>query len=681
MFNINDIFFKPTLSHFEWMIENKQFPDNVQLKFEFGQFGNNRRNILAKELLLQMMELRQPLKNAYISLWNIPIDAQWLHSFLEPLKEGHYFDGITIDFYACELNDDCIKAIVELLKAGGPEGLCLNFKDCDLSADNINSIIDALKEQHGPKGLAINFEDNDNLKECIPNIASLLAIKAAPENFKLNLRENRVYDDGAALIAQALENAPEGFMLDLGVNGISKVGATALAHALEKAPKRFHLNLSSNSIGSEGAEAFANALQKGAIPEGLELNLSYNYSIGDVGASYIADALKLTNRALISSLNMSATGLTEKGLGAFSHVFSGQNGFPKHFKLYLKSLHRTRTKEEDYHAGLATMLGGLQDHFAPKGLELHLTSNSLGNESLAKIADYIEQGKFIEDTLINLDFNLDIGDKGLEALSRALMSPKAPVNLKLSLSTLGNSSITPQGVEYLGHALASGKAPNGLSLNLRGIKLCDDGIISFINSLQDGQLPQDLTLNLIGNRIGVKGAVALVEFFKTSRLPKGLKLLLGNNNFGEATMDLIMAAIENAPANFQLQLLDTPISIAHLKAIVKVLLSNTNVTNLVLTNVYCFETQQIQRYCLRNNLIFNHPECETYIKKICYKNNMYATPISSQETSSITSNFGIFSNDQHLLMSLPKPVHEFCTKLETLGDPSQSLSRQNVLVI
>jgi ankyrin repeat protein len=111
----------------------------------------------------------------------------------------------------------------------------------------------------------------------------------------LNLGRNNIGDEGAKLIAQALEHT-DLIGLDLNSNNIGDAGALALAEALKKPTSKLtSLNLCTNEIGLPGVIELAEALRTNKTLKELGL---YCNDIGSEGLVAIAEALK-TNRTLI----------------------------------------------------------------------------------------------------------------------------------------------------------------------------------------------------------------------------------------------------------------------------------------------------------------------------------------------------------------------------------------------
>jgi Leucine Rich repeat len=98
----------------------------------------------------------------------------------------------------------------------------------------------------------------------------------------------------AAMTSQDNNSSPQWIILDLRGNKITNQGAIALAEALPFQPSLRHVNLEWNDIGNAGAIALAEKFQSCKLEL---LNLSYNPSIDDNAVQAMSWALQ-TNRAL-----------------------------------------------------------------------------------------------------------------------------------------------------------------------------------------------------------------------------------------------------------------------------------------------------------------------------------------------------------------------------------------------
>ncbi|CAK0906553.1 unnamed protein product, partial [Prorocentrum cordatum] len=134
--------------------------------------------------------------------------------------------------------------------------------------------------------------------EQVRQVAAVLASGAAPRLQRLYLSSNRVGDEGAAALAEALRAPgalPRLQRLYLFDNRVGDEGAAALAEALRAPgalPSLQALGLDGNRVGDEGAAALAEALRApGALPSLQALGLDGNRA-GDEGAAALAEALR-----------------------------------------------------------------------------------------------------------------------------------------------------------------------------------------------------------------------------------------------------------------------------------------------------------------------------------------------------------------------------------------------------
>eukprot|EP00511_Aplanochytrium_stocchinoi_P011954 CAMPEP_0204875770 /NCGR_PEP_ID=MMETSP1348-20121228/46820_1 /ASSEMBLY_ACC=CAM_ASM_000700 /TAXON_ID=215587 /ORGANISM="Aplanochytrium stocchinoi, Strain GSBS06" /LENGTH=757 /DNA_ID=CAMNT_0052032375 /DNA_START=59 /DNA_END=2329 /DNA_ORIENTATION=- len=160
----------------------------------------------------------------------------------------------------------------------------------------------------GAKHLAKVFHSNETLQVLhiiesnIQTAADFAnSLKASSISLKvLNLEGNKLGDLGAENIANALKDNKSLVALCLAKNQISKVGAQHIADALQVNQTLQNLDLRSNHLTDFGCKHLAKALSMESNPNTSLIILCLNSNdIGNPGAAYLADALKL-NKSLTS---------------------------------------------------------------------------------------------------------------------------------------------------------------------------------------------------------------------------------------------------------------------------------------------------------------------------------------------------------------------------------------------
>lgn len=127
---------------------------------------------------------------------------------------------------------------------------------------------------------------------------------------ELLLMGEKIGDDGAVALAQALAFDRRLKLVDLWANGVGPKGAAALAKALETNTALQKLYLNENTIGSEGTASLARALTINRSL--LTLWLSRN-GIGDAGADALAGVLKNTQARRLEALDLWGNGISAAG--------------------------------------------------------------------------------------------------------------------------------------------------------------------------------------------------------------------------------------------------------------------------------------------------------------------------------------------------------------------------------
>ena len=138
----------------------------------------------------------------------------------------------------------------------------------------------------------------------------------AREAHNIHLQGTRLGDEGAVMVAKALEhNKTLGWLL-LSRNNIGKEGLIALSQPLKYNRTTVStLFLDHNSIGNEGAITIAQALKHNTTL--FQLCLNHN-GIGDEGAVAIAQALKSCRNTRLEALHLDHNCIGNKGANAIA---------------------------------------------------------------------------------------------------------------------------------------------------------------------------------------------------------------------------------------------------------------------------------------------------------------------------------------------------------------------------
>ncbi|KAA8550870.1 hypothetical protein F0562_002554 [Nyssa sinensis] len=122
----------------------------------------------------------------------------------------------------------------------------------NLEDEGSTALANALKNS-APSLEVLDMAGNDITKGAAPALAACIAAKQFLT--KLNLAENELKDDGAILIAKALEEGHGQLTeVDLSTNAIRRAGARVLAQAVVCRPGFKSLNINSNFISDEGID-------------------------------------------------------------------------------------------------------------------------------------------------------------------------------------------------------------------------------------------------------------------------------------------------------------------------------------------------------------------------------------------------------------------------------------------
>ena len=132
--------------------------------------------------------------------------------------------------------------------------------------------------------------------------------------------EWRTSAHGMETLHRMSENDPTLTALDVNSNSIGDAGASALAEALKVNKTLMMLNVHNNDIGDHGASALADALKVNKTLTKLSL---YRNSIGATGASALAEALKV-NKTL-TELNVAGNSIGDAGASALAEALKVNN--------------------------------------------------------------------------------------------------------------------------------------------------------------------------------------------------------------------------------------------------------------------------------------------------------------------------------------------------------------------
>ncbi|KAJ6837516.1 RAN GTPase-activating protein 1 [Iris pallida] len=155
-----------------------------------------------------------------------------------------------------------IRLSTSLAKLNGITELLLSY--LNLEDEGAIAISDALKESL-PDLQVLEMAGNDITVEAAASLASCVASKQSLK--KLVLSENELKDEGAVLIAQALEEGHKDLQeVDLSTNMIRRVGARSLARAVSTNKRDFiMLNINGNWISDEGIDEVKEILKEGVL--------------------------------------------------------------------------------------------------------------------------------------------------------------------------------------------------------------------------------------------------------------------------------------------------------------------------------------------------------------------------------------------------------------------------------
>jgi Ran GTPase-activating protein (RanGAP) involved in mRNA processing and transport len=253
------------------------------------------------------------------------------------------------------------------------------------------------------------------------------AIYANPQLSVLKLSYNALGDEGAAIIASALQ-LPNGehhghlSVLDLGFNSIGDKGCEALAvHGLAGNYNLQTLYLSGNNIGEKGALSIAGAILHGSAL--LNLYLSAN-KLGPIGIKAIAGAIA-KNDILVSSLG--AVEAASKSAQSMQELHVGSSSIRSEGFLAIPRMLLTNSSLRS----------------------LCVVNNGIDDDDLSLLAQALSQNKTLPLETLRLSFN-EITCAGVEHLMNSIWGSPTLRELKLD-----NNKIQDRGAQLCAVVLTS----------------------------------------------------------------------------------------------------------------------------------------------------------------------------------------------------------------------------------
>jgi Ran GTPase-activating protein (RanGAP) involved in mRNA processing and transport len=239
----------------------------------------------------------------------------------------------------------------------------------------------------------------------------------------LNLSENRILDEGAAALANALIVNRSLQWLNVSECEIGASGASALFNALARQEFLTDLDLGHNNICLEGAKALANALMVNTALRTVDLFMT---KIDDAGSCTIANALK-SNRTVMH-LNLGANCIESMGAKALAQALAVAES-----KIAFLSLNYTDIGDE----GAIALANALSINRSVNGLCLCKTFVS--NDVACAFGKMLAKNSAL--SILNLDCNYDIDGLGRKALLRGARHNKCLSMLVCDESDSGSEDV------------------------------------------------------------------------------------------------------------------------------------------------------------------------------------------------------------------------------------------------
>ncbi len=275
----------------------------------------------------------------------------------------------------------------------------------------------------------------------------------------LDLYRNKLGDDGAGGVGEAVGESSTLLTLNLRDNEVGDRGADRLARGLRRLSTLTTLVLSGNEVGSAGAESLAGLLGSDGPPL-ADLNLGDN-KFGDAGAIHIATGA--AGSTTLTDLNLSDNGVSAEGARVVADLLASSSCLTELDLSYnplelgagtlcealasrLSTLNLAWTRIDD---GGAQQIGQALDTASCQLKTLNLSGNSLGVAGVAMIARALCTHANSALAVLDLCSNR-VGDEGALEVEKLASS-----NTVLRELHLRDNRITASGAASLARLLAS----------------------------------------------------------------------------------------------------------------------------------------------------------------------------------------------------------------------------------
>lgn len=380
-------------------------------------------------------------------------------------------------------------------------------------------------------------------------------------------------------------------VLDFRRKNITRDNVSKVIDSLEKLDKnasQIKIDLGINALDDEGIKILAQGLKESYRSiQHLHIDLNHNRIVGKDGIEALASVV-----------------------GPSSHFYLDLGSNPISMEA-VKFLAERLTHDN-----------------APQELGIGLACNLLGPEVAILFADALKTGLCKPNLYLNLRYN-QIGSEGVNAIAQALESGFSPSGLQLDL---GFHNVDLEGFKRLMQALGSATeyCPPNLLLDFSIGDLGDEALKALAAALETGCCPPGLRIILASNNVTDIGVEALGQALSSGFCPKGLEIGLGSNNITDQGIAYLADAFKsgNCPQRLALDLCASSGLPQEEHPIVDALLSCTEVTRFALSSLFkeVFSPEQQKKldfYCFRNQMIEKYPQLEFFIKKACFKLDMY----------------------------------------------------------
>ena len=423
----------------------------------------------------------------------------------------------------------------------------ISLKLCNINNNGAVNIAKAI--QMNTTLHTLDMSDNEISDDEVIAISDCLKKNSSLEKLNLSKNEIKITNEGAKMIAEALQLNTTLKQLDLSINKIFDDGATAISNVLKSNITLQELNISHNNITNKGITKITEAIQINSTLQNI--NISKNH-ITTEGLLYLMEAVKNNCTLQVVNITHNINNVTRSGFTSIKQCIENLqypiqilaswneiNTYGELMSKISKSCSPDDIEEDvwsfkEYHPDHLVMC--LSECLKEDDTlqELYLRDKRITREGAKSISEAIKVNKTLK--ILSITGNT-ISDDGIAAISDNLKS-----NNSLQELYMGHNNITSEGAKKIAEAI---KVNTTLKiLKIHGNTISDDGVAAISDSIKSNNSLQELDMSY--NNITSEGAKKMAEAIEVNTTLH--KLYITQHNINDAlsfNMTVLTAVYHN----------------------------------------------------------------------------------------------------------------------------------------